>query len=127
MSGKKGKILERRILKDFHIGTVEGADSELFLSKDHTDVFTHLAKVIGKRISANKKKKDWNALVRKNTSKGDPIGSASEAEAARVKRQSLRKHILENIDVPISIDHDKLIGKEILIKVIIYEIFTFLF
>lgn len=111
VSGKKGKIMERRILKDFHIGIVEGIVSETVTSlKEPKDVFSQIAKVIGRRTSSKHKRKDWNALVRQNTIAKDPIGTAQEAEMAKVKRQSLRKHILTNIHSRENIDQDKLIG-----------------
>lgn len=109
MAGKKGKVMERRLLKDFHIGIVEGLVNEIMTtSREHKDVFTHIAKVISKRAS-NKRKKDWNEMVRKSTIKGNPIGSAQEAEALRQQRQSLRRHILHNVKETVNIDHDKLI------------------
>lgn len=113
LAGKKGKVMERRLLKDFHIGIVEGMVNELMTAtKDHKDVFAHLAKVLGKRASKQNKQKNWNDLVRKSTYRGDPIGTAQEAETTRIKRQSLRKHILSTVAVPINIDHDKLIGTQ---------------
>lgn len=104
--------MERRILKDFHIGIVEGIVSETVSSlKEPKDVFSQIAKVIGRRTSSRNKKKDWNALVRQNTVIKDPIGTAQEAEMARVKRQSIRKHILASVNRQVDMDHDKLIGK----------------
>lgn len=104
--------MERRLLKDFHIGIVEGIVNEAVSTvKEPKDVFAQIAKVIGRRTSSKHKKKDWNALVRKNTIAKDPIGTAQEAEMAQIKRQSLRKHILSSINQPVSIDHDKLIGE----------------
>lgn len=111
VSGKKGKVMERRLLKDFHIGIVEGIVNEVVSTvKEPKDVFSQIAKVIGRRASSKHKKKDWNALVRQNTVVKDPIGSGQEAEMAKIKRQSLRKHILSSINEPVNIDHDKLIG-----------------
>lgn len=103
--------MERRLLKDFHIGIVEGIVNEAVSTlKEPKDVFSQIAKVIGRRTSSKHKKKDWNALVRKNTMAKDPIGTAQEAEMAQIKRQSLRKHILTSVNEPVNIDHDKLIG-----------------
>lgn len=53
VSGKKGKMVERRILKDFQIGIVEGIINESLQSaKEPKDVFTTIAKAIGKRASS---------------------------------------------------------------------------
>lgn len=112
--------MERRILKDFHIGIVEGIVSETVSSlKEPKDVFSQIAKVIGRRTSSRHKKKDWNALVRQNTTVKDPIGTAQEAETARFKRQSLRKHILMSVQRPVDMDHDKLIGTYVSSKLLI--------
>lgn len=47
--------MERRILKDFQIGIVEGILNESMQSaKEPKDVFTTIAKVIGKRTSSKK-------------------------------------------------------------------------
>ena len=99
--------MERRLLKDFQIGLVEGIVNEAIKDKQPKDVFSKIAKAIGKRTSS-KGKKDWNALVRRNTLKKDPIGSTSEA--VRQSRQSLRRHILENQVNPLStMDPQKLV------------------
>lgn len=53
VAGKKGKMMERRILKDFQIGIVEGIVSEVVQgSKEVKDVFSSIAKAIGKRASS---------------------------------------------------------------------------
>ncbi|CAG9859793.1 unnamed protein product [Phyllotreta striolata] len=106
VSGKKGKVMERRLMKDFHIGIVEGIVQEMKMNPlETTNVFGHIAKVIGRRATfKSTKKKDWNSLVKKNAV-SDPIGSAQELESARVKRQSLRKHIISNPEL----DDEKLI------------------
>ncbi|CAF4762491.1 unnamed protein product [Pieris macdunnoughi] len=97
ISGKKGKVMERRILKDFQIGIVEGIIKDV-ISKESKpkDVFSQIAKAIVRKGSPENKKKDWNAVVRTNTIRRDPIGSTSEAETKR-SRQSLRAHILDNV------------------------------
>ncbi|XP_022912799.2 transient receptor potential protein [Onthophagus taurus] len=101
-TGKKGRVMERRLLKDFHIGIVEGIVADVVSSmKEPKDVFSQLARAMGRRRSS----KDWNALVRRSTLVQDPIGSTSEAEAARRNRQSLRKHILTSK----AIDDEKLL------------------
>lgn len=47
--------MERRILKDFQIGIVEGIlSAELQTAKQPTDVFSTIAKVIGRRTSSKK-------------------------------------------------------------------------
>ncbi|KAJ8728725.1 hypothetical protein PYW07_006421 [Mythimna separata] len=97
VAGKKGKVMERRILKDFHIGIVEGIIKDV-ISKENKpkDVFSQIAKAIVRRGSTDGKKRDWNALVRTNTVRKDPIGTTAEAETRR-SRQSLRAHILDNM------------------------------
>lgn len=46
-------MMERRILKDFQIGIVEGIINEsLQAAKEPKDVFSTIAKVIGKRSSS---------------------------------------------------------------------------
>ncbi|XP_021207719.2 transient receptor potential protein isoform X2 [Bombyx mori] len=108
VSGKKGKVMERRILKDFQIGIVEGIIKDV-ISKENKpkDVFSQIAKAIVRRSSTDSKKRDWNALVRTNTVRRDPIGTAAEAEIRR-SRQSLRAHILENVQSR-TIDPQKLL------------------
>ncbi|XP_056640149.1 transient receptor potential protein isoform X1 [Diorhabda sublineata] len=106
LAGKKGKMMERRLMKDFHIGIVEGIVQEMKMNPTETkNVFGHIAKVIGRRATFKSTKKDWNALVRKNTTTSNPIGTAQELEASRIKRQSLRRHILSNT----VLDDDKLL------------------
>ncbi|KAJ0172577.1 hypothetical protein K1T71_011716 [Dendrolimus kikuchii] len=97
VSGKKGKVMERRILKDFQIGIVEGIIKDV-ISKENKpkDVFSQIAKAIVRRGSTDSKKRDWNALVRTNTLRKDPIGTTDQAEIRR-SRQSLRAHILDNV------------------------------
>ncbi|KAJ8922824.1 hypothetical protein NQ315_007859, partial [Exocentrus adspersus] len=110
VSGKKGKVMERRLLKDFHIGIVEGLVQELSLHDEPKNVFGHIAKVIGRRATFRKtKKKDWNALVRRNTLPNDPIGSAQELEFIKRKRQSLRKYIITHVKPPVRLDDKKLL------------------
>ncbi|CAH0386100.1 unnamed protein product [Bemisia tabaci] len=93
--GKKGRVMERRLLKDFQIGLVEGIISDVISSeKEPKDVFSKIARAIGKDSSA--KKKDWNAIAAKKASSRELIGSTSEAVERRQSRQSLRRHILEH-------------------------------
>ncbi|CAH1959081.1 unnamed protein product [Acanthoscelides obtectus] len=110
VTGKKAKVMERRLAKDFHIGIVETLVSELTEKPtDSKSIFGQIAKVIGKRTTLKKNKKDWNALVRKNTVATNPIGSAQEFENQQVKRQSLRRHILSNVKQPNKLDDEKLV------------------
>ncbi|CAG9782512.1 unnamed protein product [Diatraea saccharalis] len=111
VAGKKGKVMERRILKDFQIGIVEGIIKDV-ISKESKpkDVFSQIAKAIVRRGSTDRtdsKKRDWNALVRTNTIRRDPIGRTAEAEIRR-SRQSLRAHILDNVQAR-TIDPQKLL------------------
>ncbi|KAL4713494.1 hypothetical protein ACJJTC_010479 [Scirpophaga incertulas] len=108
VAGKKGKVMERRILKDFQIGIVEGIIKDV-ISKESKpkDVFSQIAKAIVRRGSTDSKKRDWNALVHTNTLRRDPIGKSSEADIRR-SRQSLRAHILDNVQAR-TIDPQKLL------------------
>jgi transient receptor potential cation channel subfamily C member 4 len=110
VAGKKGKMMERRILKDFQIGIVEGIISEsLQQVKEPKDVFSTIANVIKKRASSKMKKEDWNAVVRKGTIKADPIGSKSEALKRQASRQSLRRAIIEAGNSGMSSSTEKLV------------------
>ncbi|XP_065082412.1 transient receptor potential protein-like [Ochlerotatus camptorhynchus] len=111
IAGKKGRVMERRILKDFQIGFVEGILNETFnnASEKPADVFSTIAKAIGSRTSAKKKRpEDWNALVRKNTSVRDPIGNSSEAIMRR-SQMSLRKQIIEGCEQGLDMNTDNLV------------------
>lgn len=112
VTGKKGRVMERRLLKDFQIGMVEGIINDA-LSADKgggKDVFSKIAKAIGRKATGTgSKKKDWNAIARQKSIGRDPIGSSSEAHIRR-SRQSLRRHIIENQGSALtSMDPDKLI------------------
>ncbi|KAF3423606.1 hypothetical protein E2986_03956 [Frieseomelitta varia] len=92
LSGKKGRVMERRLQKDFQIGIVEGIVNAVIQSeKEPKDVFSQIAKAIGRKSSGSKKK-DWNAMVRKNTTSKDPIGSTTEATMKQTRR-SIRRHL----------------------------------
>uniref|UniRef100_A0A182PV03 Transient receptor ion channel domain-containing protein n=1 Tax=Anopheles epiroticus TaxID=199890 RepID=A0A182PV03_9DIPT len=111
IAGKKGRVMERRILKDFQIGFVEGILQDTFAtpSEKPADVFSTIAKAIGNKSSTKKKKpEDWNALVRRSTVARDPIGNSSEAIMRR-SRQSLRKQILDNSTKGLEMDTDHLV------------------
>jgi transient receptor potential cation channel subfamily C member 4 len=99
VAGKKGKQMERRLLKDFQIGFVEGVVNEAIMNeKGPNDVFSKIARAIGgkRAVTTASQKKDWNAAVRRRNSKKDPIGSTSELVVRR-SRQSIRKHIIDNM------------------------------
>lgn len=84
--------MERRLQKDFQIGIVEGIVNAVIQSeKEPKDVFSQIAKAIGRKTSGSKKK-DWNAMVRQNTVAKDPIGSTTEASMKQTRR-SLRRHL----------------------------------
>ncbi|KAG8233948.1 hypothetical protein J437_LFUL005154 [Ladona fulva] len=106
LAGKKGRTMERRLLKDFQIGFVEGVVNEVIKSQDAPkDVFSKIAKAIGNKKGS---KKDWNAEVRRRTTRRDPIGSTSEATMRR-SQQSLRRHIIQNENTALkNMDQEKL-------------------
>lgn len=133
VAGKKGKMMERRILKDFQIGIVETIVNEAVKNSTETrDVFTTIAQAINKRstnrqyviwdeclrvwrfhlryVYFNSRKEDWNALVRKNTLAKDPIGSTRNSLTRR-DRRSLRRHILEEVDNGLKMNTQKIVGK----------------
>lgn len=108
--GKKGRIMERRLLTNFHIGIVDGIMNEVINTpKEHNDVFSQIAKAIRRHSTTKKKKRDWNTLVRSNTVKSDPIGTSGEAQMKQSRRQSLRQHIITNIRSS-TVDQGKLLG-----------------
>lgn len=89
--------MERRLQKDFQIGLVEGIVQAVIQSeKEPKDVFSQIAKAIGRKGSSTGKK-DWNAMVRQNTIAKDPIGSTNEA-TQRQTRRSLRRHLRHQPD-----------------------------
>lgn len=100
--------MERRLQKDFQIGIVEGIVNAVIQSeKEPKDVFSQIAKAIGRKSSGSKKK-DWNAMVRKNTLAKDPIGSTTEATMKQTRR-SIRRHLqTQNSDLA-SLDPNRLV------------------
>lgn len=104
--------MERRLLKDFQIGLVEGLIQDAMTSSDKgpKDVFSKIAKAIGRRTSqGGSKKKDWNAMVRQKSVARDPIGSTAEGTERR-HRQSVRRYILDHQkDSLMSMDANKLV------------------
>lgn len=130
VAGKKGKMMERRILKDFQIGIVETIVNDAVRgSSEVRDVFSTIAKALNKKqskkyevcrvasiewqhndiISKICRKEDWNTLVRKNTVVRDPIGSTRNSISRR-DRRSLRRRILEEADSGLKMDTDKIVG-----------------
>ncbi|KAJ9594804.1 hypothetical protein L9F63_013896, partial [Diploptera punctata] len=94
--GKKNRIMERRLQTGFQIGLVEGIINEVITSnKEPRDVFSKIARAIGRGSTYKNKKKDWNAMVRRSTTIRNPIGSSNEVMVRR-SRQSIRRHIISN-------------------------------
>ncbi|XP_015121132.1 transient receptor potential protein [Diachasma alloeum] len=109
VSGKKGRVMERRLQKDFQIGIVEGIVNAVIQSeKEPKDVFSQLAKAIGRRSSSNAKK-DWNAVVRQNTIPTDPIGSKNEAVIRQTRRSLRRQQQMQPDSDLASLDPNRLI------------------
>ncbi|TMW53463.1 hypothetical protein DOY81_001461 [Sarcophaga bullata] len=107
-AGKKGKIMERRILKDFQIGFVENLKQEMTENVEAgKDIFSSLAKVIGKKKS-QKGEKDWNAIARKNTISANPIGS-KRSSMQRHSQRSLRRQIIEQANEGLKMNQNQLI------------------
>lgn len=128
-SGKKEKVMERRILKDFHIGSIENTLEHFCMPKQPQDVFTQLAKAIKMKTSQKSKRKDWNVLVKQNSldRDRDPIGSTKELEKTVQNRKSLRKSIKE----PKSQSSEDLLGRmlfarQVCLFCIIYDSFYLL-
>ncbi|XP_069953350.1 transient receptor potential protein-like [Cherax quadricarinatus] len=89
--GKKGRAMERRLLKGFNIGLVEGIITDILTSeKKPKNIFGKLARAIGK-----KKKEDWNARVSRASTRRDQIGS-SETSLMRSQTSIKRRIQYEN-------------------------------
>ncbi|XP_037884366.1 transient receptor potential protein isoform X1 [Glossina fuscipes] len=102
---KKGKVMERRILKDFQIGFVENLKQEMDdTAETDRDIFSSLARVIGKK----KGEKDWNAIARKNTVSADPIGS-KRSSMQRHSQRSLRRKIIDEANEGLKMNQNQLI------------------
>lgn len=100
--------MERRLQKDFQIGIVEGIVNAVIQSeKEPKDVFSQIAKAIGRKSSGSKKK-DWNAVVRQNTIAKDPIGSSNEAIEKQTRRSIRRLGHQSNSDLT-SLDPNRLV------------------
>ncbi|XP_055381009.1 transient receptor potential protein [Condylostylus longicornis] len=105
-TNKKGRVLERRIKKDFQIGIVETIATQM--EKDNSkDIFSTIAKVVG-RNKNEKASKDWNAIVRQNTISSNPIGSTKSSMIRRSQR-SLRRKILTEANAGLAMDTDTLV------------------
>jgi transient receptor potential cation channel subfamily C len=102
--------MERRLQKGFQIGFVERILTEVIGdNKEPRDVFSKIAKAIHHRGSSQSKKKDWNAMVRRNTTVRDPIGSSSVADLQQ-SRQSVKQHIVRNnVTALLPMDAEKLV------------------
>ncbi|RZF43157.1 hypothetical protein LSTR_LSTR013775, partial [Laodelphax striatellus] len=113
LCGKKGRVMERRLMNDFHIGIVEGIVNEAIKSdKGPKDIFGKIAKAIGRKTSgggSGKKGKDWNAMVRKSQIIKDPIGSTNEAKFRQSRRQSARRHIIDHQNDAMNMDPERII------------------
>ncbi|XP_030564163.1 transient receptor potential protein [Drosophila novamexicana] len=103
----KGKVMERRIMKDFQIGFVENLKQEMDDSANGLDIFSSLAKVIGRK-KTQKGDKDWNAIARKNTFTANPIGS-KRSSMQRHSQRSLRRKIIEQANEGLQMDQTQLI------------------
>lgn len=80
--------MERRIIKDFQIGVVEGIVNEIISTeKEAKNIFGKIAKAIARGDS---NKKDWNTLRRTSTIVYDSIGSADEAQR-RIRQMSFKR------------------------------------
>lgn len=101
--------MERRLQKDFQIGMVEGIVQAVIQSeKGPKDVFSQIAKAIGRKGSSADKK-DWNAMVRQSSVAVDPIGSTNEA-VQRQNRRSLRRQLQHQPDSDLaSLDPKRLV------------------
>ncbi|XP_064099738.1 transient receptor potential protein-like [Macrobrachium nipponense] len=77
--GRKQAMRERRLMKGFNIGLVEGISS--------SDALINL---VLKATAVKKAKKDWNSRVRKSVRRRDPIGSSSTIATRQTLRMSAR-------------------------------------
>uniref|UniRef100_A0A034VMJ6 Transient receptor potential protein n=2 Tax=Bactrocera TaxID=47832 RepID=A0A034VMJ6_BACDO len=106
---KKGKVMERRILKDFQIGFVENLQHEMTVGDEGSkDIFSSLARVIGKKKSLKSGEKDWNAIARQNTMTADPIGS-KRSSIQRHSQRSLRRKIIDQANEGLKMNQNQLI------------------
>jgi transient receptor potential cation channel subfamily C len=90
------------LLQDFKIGCIDGViNDEAGNEKEPKDIFSKIARAIGKRKSTVKvnpnasTKKDWNAIAQRKNSRRDPIGNVEEREKRRSSQKSIRSCIGE--------------------------------
>jgi len=90
--GKKGRVRERRLMKNFQIGMVEDVINDI-ISRDSRpkDIFGKIARAIG---NSTTKRTDWNAVSRRFSKKRNPIGR-SDTSLKRASQQSLRRKTVE--------------------------------
>lgn len=105
VAGKKGKVMERRLMKDFQIGVIETAVKEAIVAEDGNtkDMFARIARAIG----GKKSKKDWNEMVRKASVRADPIGSKQASIRRRTKASVRRMKIEKENAALFSMDPDQ--------------------
>ncbi|CAL8109852.1 unnamed protein product [Orchesella dallaii] len=105
VAGRKGKVMERRLMKDFQIGVIEAAVKEAIVADEGNtkDMFARIARAIG----GKKQKKDWNEMVRKASVRADPIGS--KQTSLRRRKASVRRRRVEAENAALfSMDPDQL-------------------
>ncbi|XP_069973432.1 transient receptor potential protein isoform X1 [Penaeus vannamei] len=83
--GKKQQARERRLMKGFNIGLVEGIEQSMHFGNKKSK--NPLLNIVLKQ-AAKSEKKDWNSIMRQSKKKRDPIGSSSTS----LQRQSLRNN-----------------------------------
>ncbi|KAA0193449.1 hypothetical protein HAZT_HAZT002576 [Hyalella azteca] len=88
--GRKGRAMERKLMKGFNIGRVEGIVNEILTeTKKPGNIFGKLAHAIGSRRKSVKT--DWNAKVHRSSMRRDQIGSSSTSLSR--SQASIRKRI----------------------------------
>ncbi|XP_042237960.1 transient receptor potential protein-like isoform X2 [Homarus americanus] len=102
--GKKGRAMERRLMKGFNIGLVEGLMTEILTTdKKPKNIFGKLARAIGK-----KKKEDWNAKVSRASLRRDQIGS-SQLSLKRSQTSIRRRIKFENEKLLRTLNPDQIV------------------
>jgi transient receptor potential cation channel subfamily C len=87
---------------------VEGVINEVLAAdKEPKDVFSKIARAIGKRTSVQKK--DWNEDAKRRDSRRNLIGSTNEMMERIQTRQSLRRYILDQNKDNQRLDPNKLV------------------
>ncbi|XP_037772734.1 LOW QUALITY PROTEIN: transient-receptor-potential-like protein [Penaeus monodon] len=82
--GKKQQARERRLMKGFNIGLVEGIEQSMHFGNKKSK--NSLLNIVLKQATNKTEKKDWNTMMRASMKKRDPIGSSRTS----LQRQSLR-------------------------------------